>query len=283
MMSDRRNGCPPAAKMRELVLQLYREHEKDGTLPTNGRFLFYEGEARGWWPKSWDRSGSPAGVVTGALTQLRQDCTIPWDAIIDETRSVEDYTGDATLAEAIDRALDQARLDPWDCESPFLLMESRSLAGALRATCGEYGVAFAATNGQVGGFLHTDVAPRLTAGRRVLYFGDLDLAGNDIEANTRRVLEHEVGDLEWERLMLTEAQVKRHKLPTITKLDNRFNDGGQHEAVETEALSQKLIVRLTRRRLDTLLPEPLADVLEREERQRERISENLASLGDDEG
>ncbi len=278
-MSDRRNGCPPTAKMRELVLQLYREHKADGTLPTNGRFLFYEGEARGWWPKSWERSGSPAGVVTLALTQLREDGAIPWDAIIDETREVEDYTGYTSVADGTRRVLEQITLDRWDGDAPFLIMESRSLGGALRDICTEYGVAFAATNGQVGGFLHTDVVPRLVPDQSILYFGDFDLVGNDIEANTRRVLEHEVGDLRWERLMLTEAQVKRYKLPSITKTDNRFKGGGGiHEAVETEALSQKLIVRLLRNRLDKLLPEPLADVLEREQRERAKVRRHLKKM-----
>jgi hypothetical protein len=280
VMSDRRNGCPPIEKMRELVLQLYREHVKDGTLPTNGRFLFYEGESRGWWPKSWDRSASPAGQVTLALTQLREDGTIPWDAIIDETRSLENYTGDASIREGVEHALEHVRLDPWDGEAPFLIMESRSLGGALRATCGEYRVAFAATNGQVGGFLHTDVVPFLEPGQRVLYFGDLDLAGNDIEANTKRILECEVGDLDWERLMLTEAQVKRYRLPSIIKTDKRFNNGGKHEAVETEALSQKLIVQLTRNRLKQLLPEPLEDVLEREAEERAKVREHLEAMDD---
>jgi hypothetical protein len=31
----------------------------------------------------------------------------------------------------------------------------------------------------------------------VLYLGDYDLAGNQIEANTRRILEREVGPLNW--------------------------------------------------------------------------------------
>jgi hypothetical protein len=31
-------------------------------------------------------------------------------------------------------------------------------------------------------------------------------------------------------------------LPIITKHDKRFNDGGVHEAVETEALSQRLML-----------------------------------------
>jgi hypothetical protein len=279
MMLDRRNGMPPTAKVREYLPQLLDEHRRDNTLPTNGRFLFYEGEARGWWPKSWERSGGPSGVVTHALMQLREAGDVPWDWIIDETREVEDWSGYPTLAEGVEQQLDNLRLDPWDGEAPFILMESRSLAGALRATCARYAVPFAATNGQVGGFLHTDVIPQLGPTTRILYLGDYDLAGNDIEANTRSVLEHEVGDLglseQWERLMLTEAQVKRHRLPKIIKKDKRFKNGGVHEAVETEALSQKLIVKLVRRRLDALLPVPLESVLEREATQRNKLRKQL--------
>ena len=42
-----------------------------------------------------------------------------------------------------------------------------------------------------------------------------------------------------------------------------------HEAVETEALSQRIIVEILRDRLDELLPEPLERVHERELRERE--------------
>jgi hypothetical protein len=40
------------------------------------------------------------------------------------------------------------------------------------------------------------------------------------------------------------------------------------DAIETEALSQSIIVGLVRSRLEELVPEPLADVLEREQQQR---------------
>lgn len=129
----------------------------------------------------------------------------------------------------------------------------------------------AATNGQVGGFLHTDVIPQLHAGMRVLYFGDWDLSGNQIEANTRRVLEHDVGTLRWERVALTEQQVRRYRLPIIMKHDIRYKDGGLHQAVETEALSQELITQMLQRRLEQLLPEPLERVLRREARQRRQL------------
>ena len=51
-----------------------------------------------------------------------------------------------------------------------------------------------------------------------------------------------------------------------------------HDAVETEALGQTVIVGIVRDRLNTLLPEPLADVLEREQAQRVRIRAALRKL-----
>ena len=89
--------------------------------------------------------------------------------------------------------LPAARLDPWAGDAPLILTESRSLAGVLRALVREYAALIAATNGQIGGFLHTEIIPILRPGQRILYLGDLDLSGGQIEANTRHVLEREVG------------------------------------------------------------------------------------------
>ena len=104
-------------------------------------------------------------------------------------------------------------LDPWRGNAPLILTESRSLAGVLRHVVQEYRARIASTNGQVGGFLHTDIGPKLCRYACVLYFGDYDLCGGQIEDNTRRVLEQEVGPLTWERLALTEQQVKDYDLP----------------------------------------------------------------------
>ena len=92
------------------------------------------------------------------------------------------------------------KLDPWRGRAPMILTEARSVAGVQRPTVSDYRARIAATNGQCGGFLRTEVAPLLRPGDRVLYFGDWDLSGNQIEANTRRVLEREIGGpLRWER------------------------------------------------------------------------------------
>ena len=56
----------------------------------------------------------------------------------------------------------------------------------LRSLAAEYLAPISATNGQVGGFLRTDVAPLLVGNERpVFYLGDLDLSGDQIEQNTQ--------------------------------------------------------------------------------------------------
>jgi hypothetical protein len=262
--------------LRDLVVALLREHQADGTIPTNGRFLFYELVQRSRLSKVQTGARRPDQDLQDALTDVREDGQIPWSWIIDETRSLEDYSGYRSVLEGTLAKLPYINLDPWRGKGPMHLTESRSLAGVLRGIVIEYRAQIASTNGQCGGFLRTDIAPRLRPGQHVLYLGDYDLSGDLIEANTRRVLEREIsGDLRWERLALTREQVEAYNLPEITKRDRRYKDGRPHQAVETEAISQRVLVEILRARLDELLPEPLARVLEREARQRRRLERML--------
>jgi hypothetical protein len=262
------------AQLRAALLELLAEHEASGALPTSGRFLFYELESRGIVSKEATGKRRPDQDMNVALTQLRESGQVPWEWITDETRTLDDYTGDATVMAGCLAALEYVRLDPWQGDQPFILTESRSLAGVLRSIAYQYAVPLAATNGQVGGFLHTSVGPALAEGQRILYLGDYDLAGGQIEANTREVLSTFAG-LEWERLAVTAEQVAQYSLATIVKHDRRYRDGHAHEAVETEALSQTVITGMLTARLDALLPEPITDVLEREETERGEIRTRL--------
>jgi hypothetical protein len=97
----------------------------------------------------------------------------------------------------------------------------------LTSVAGTYLAPVASTNGQTGGFLHTALGPAVEGGRRVLYLGDLDYAGGHIEENTRRVLE-DYGELEWERIAITDVQVRERSLPMVSKPDRRFNPRGPH-------------------------------------------------------
>jgi hypothetical protein len=259
--------------LRDLLFDLLQEHERDGTIPTNARFLYYELVQREALSKQRTGARRPDQNLHDALTDLREDGRIPWDWIVDETRSLEDYTGYSSIKQGVLERLPYITLDPWRGRAPMNLTESRSLAGVLRHVVLDFRAHISATNGQCGGHLRTVIAPTLRPGDRVIYLGDHDLSGNQIEANTRRVLEREIGgELLWERLALTAEQVREYDLPKIIKHDHRYKDGRPHEAVETEAISQRVLIDILRTRLEQLLPEPLDRVQERERPQRQRIA-----------
>jgi hypothetical protein len=283
--------------LRLALLRRYRDHQATGMLPTNGRFLWYELEGERVVDKARAR-GHPGvtgkGIdqtLTEALTDLRETGIVPWVDIPDETRSVADYRGHQTILDGLLAGLDRIGLDPWSAHGvlpPLILCESRSLAGVLQALAEEYRCLITSTNGQAAGHLHTQVAPLLpplrdeaeagaTGPRRVLYLGDWDDQGGQIEANARRVLARYPGYDEgaWERVALTEVKVRDHRLTPIMKTDRRYKAKGPQPAVETEALGQELITGLLRERLVALLPVSLEAVRLREQAERKAL---LAAL-----
>ena len=268
-------------RLQRVCLDLLREHESDGALPTSIRFLFYELLDRGVIPKVYrKRDGTelkrtPAQDISDAVNVLRETGLVPWSWIVDETRTLQDWRYAGSVYQYVEDTLALARIDLWDGEPPpLVLCESRSLVGALRDIARNYLCPIAATNGQAGGFLHTEIAPLVVGGRRVLYLGDLDLSGGHIEENTRRVLSS-YGDLIWEKVAITTAHVQKHSLPAVSKYDYRFKPPRAFGVVETEALGQRRIRSLLTSKLEEAAPEPLSEVLEREGRQRAAVRELL--------
>jgi hypothetical protein len=279
-----------AGRLQRACMNLILEHEADGAIPTSIRFIFYELESRGIVPKDYrnpdgsKRPRTPSQDVAEAIKVLRECGLVPWSWIVDETRSLHSWRFAKSAYEYVLGTLPEVRIDLWGGERPTLILcESRSLAGVLERIAASYLCPIAATNGQAGGFLHTEVAPLVNANgssyaRRVLYLGDLDLSGSHIEENTRRVLS-DYGDLEWQRLAITLEQVRANNLTAIDKKDHRFNPARTFPAVETEALRQAQIQQILTSALDAMVPEPLAEVLEREEEQRVRIRQRLDEDG----
>lgn len=291
-----------AGTLQRAALDYLREKEAKGEIPTSGHFLFYELEQRGIVskkPKKASKKPKKAGEeekkgrkptqdLTDAVKRLRDVGLIPWNWIEDDSRRVHAWRHAESVAAYVAESVDRARIDPWTgVRRPVILCESRTTGGVFaRGIAYDYLCTVAPTNGQCGGFLVTGVAPLLKDDdTRVLYFGDYDLAGGQIEANTRRVLERHTGrtfdEDTWERVALTEDQVAdlaTRGVEPILKTDDRYTDGHPHEAYECEALGQGPIVELLRARLDELLPEPLEDVLEREREQREQVRKALKRI-----
>jgi hypothetical protein len=279
-----------AGRLQRACLELLREHNRKGEIPTNGRFLFYELEQRGVIPKKYDginpKTGNkfartPLQDVSVATMHLRESGLILWRWIEDESRQLDDWRYADTANDYLIDTVPEVRIDLWAGEPPpLILFESRASAGVCRSLAYDYLTPIAATGGQCGGFLVNEIVPLLKGNKRkVLYVGDCELRGpaDQIEQNTKRYIEEHTGRIfgsdEWIKIALTKQQVNasvRLRRLAITKLDRRYKPPKTYEAIECEALGQGVLVRLIRRYLDSLLPEPLDVVQERERRQRER-------------
>jgi hypothetical protein len=279
-----------ARRTQDAVLALLREHAgQEFGLPTYTRILFYELESRGLAVKpSPDDTrrhrrrshGWPPGEqdVIDVVRDLRQIGEIPWEWIIDGERSLTEFAHAPTVRAFVLDRLDRAVINPWHPASPpLVLTESKNLAAALAAPLAPLVPVIGGLKGQTGeGWLRTAVAPVLAedAGRPVLYLGDLDRAGRDIEGNARRVLERCLGrELDWERLALTEDQARELGVEPIWRVDGR--DRQARWAYELEALGQSGLIQLARDGIKARLPEPLEHVLEREQAERGELRELL--------
>ena len=223
--------------------------------------------------------GWPPGFqdVQDAILRLREAGAIPWEWISDADRRLIVFDHAPTVAEYLADRLGEATISPWQPGlPPLVLCEAKGLADVLAAPVSAYACPVAGLKGQAGkGWLITEVAPRLLAGndREVLYLGDLDKSGGDIEQSARRVLERAAGrEITWERIGLTEAQAEG--IEPIWKVDGRDHTG--RWAWEVESLGQAAAVRLVLGALDARLPEPLAGVQERERAERARLAQILA-------
>jgi hypothetical protein len=59
--------------LRDLLFDLLAEHERDGTIPTNARFLYYELVQRGELSKERKGARRPDQDLHDALTDLREE------------------------------------------------------------------------------------------------------------------------------------------------------------------------------------------------------------------
>ena len=293
-----------AGKLQRACLALLQEHKREGTIPTNGRFLFYELEQRGVVPKAYrdangkERARTPAQDISDATMRLRElglaRGGVPWGWILDESRKLTAWRYAGSVYEYFADSVELARIDCWGGEPPPLIIcEARATAGVLERITAEYLCPITATGGQSGGHIVNEIVPLLKGNeRKVLYIGDCEVGGpgDQIEANTRRYIEEHAGRTftpeTWIKVALTPGQVARTprlRRLTIDKVDNRCKPPRPYKAIECEAVGQAVLERMLRKVLDALLPEPLERVRVREARQRTTIRAALAKMARKQG
>ena len=96
--------------MQRALLKQLRVHERDATLPTSARFLFYELVQLGVISKHATGARRADQNIIDALTHLRETGLVDWDAIIDETRALTSFRTAPSVAEYVTA---ESSAHPW--------------------------------------------------------------------------------------------------------------------------------------------------------------------------
>jgi hypothetical protein len=275
-----RSPTDKAWRLREACLEHIIElrDQQGGYARTIVRAVFYVLVVLRVVPKSYEgRKRTPAQDVADALTWLRQQGWVDWGEIVDESRTVSDFTGYPTIADGVRAVLDHLRLDPWNGDPPVIVVESRSLWSLVTDIALTFRVPLVPLGGQASGsHLHNKVADLLGPTTVVFFVGDYDKPGDDIERSARRRLQRFAPRWGargfWRRLAVTDEQAEELRDLWIRKQDQR--NGQWYGTLEAEGLGVVRLRQIVTDALSALLRErgvDLDDLRAEEERQRDDI------------
>ncbi len=138
-------GLSPAhtkkGRLQRALLERLRVHEAEDTIPTDGRFLFYELEQLSVVSKDPPpgKVRTPRQDLTDALTALSEIGLVPWEWINDESRNYSSFTTAPTIADYVLGQVDSASLDRWAGQpAPLIICESKAVYGALYNIAARY-------------------------------------------------------------------------------------------------------------------------------------------------
>ena len=116
-MNDLSHPDSKRGRLQRACLEMMQRHDRDGALPTNGRFIFYELEGLSIVSKVKTGARRPGQDVGDALLYLREVGLIPWEWIVDETREMEVWHYADSIAEYLLDTIPRARIDLWEATS----------------------------------------------------------------------------------------------------------------------------------------------------------------------
>ena len=208
---------------------------------------------------------------------------------IDTTRGIEQMWWNEDMGEAIEESVRSFRLDRSRGQSPlpFVVVEKATLVAQVRDWVDDQTIPVAALRGYSSETLDAEVQ-QFIAGLdrdvRILYLGDLDPEGEDIERNFRA----QTG-LDTERLAITPEQVEEFALPEepgkseSVRAPAFIAKYGRLFQIEVEALDPDSIRRLVEEAVAETWDEELEQgVLVEEDAQREQGQAFIDGFGEEE-
>jgi transposase len=276
----RKRGTPEEIKARRDALFAIAEDQQ----PMTARAVFYQAEVKGVVGK--DHSGYK--MVVADLKILRRSGQMPYEWIVDTTRSENRYLTHDSPAEALDYAARAYRKSLWtdaDCDVQIWL-EKAALEGVIEGVTHEYDVPLMVARGYGSlSFLHR-AAMDLSAEKPtfIYYLGDHDPSGENAGEVTEERLRELAADpdlIHFKRIAVTSAQIDKWNLPTrpTKTTDSRAaafvdEDGEQRPSVELDAIEPRRLRAMVKACILHHQPQKVFDKIERQqERERAEIVE----------
>jgi hypothetical protein len=226
--------------------------------PVTARQVFYLATVRGLVPKTqggYDK-------IDRELVKLRYAEQIPWDAIIDTTRRVRRPLTHDSVADALDMAARSYRKSLWseaECQVQVWI-EKDALAGVIYPVTSRFDVPLYVARGYSSLTFLKDAAEAIEADDRPTYLyqlGDHDPSGVDAARVIQERLDEFTSgaDIKFERLAVTEDQIRRWTLPSrpTKSSDTRAKDF-EGESVELDAIPPDRLRDLVRNAILEHLP-----------------------------
>jgi hypothetical protein len=215
-----------------------------------------------------DKTEQGYGIIKDDLKILREDGTMPFSWIVDNTRMMRkpvSYTG---IEAALDRTASLYRRDMWANSDAYveIWLEKDALSGVVYPITSRYDVPLMTARGYSSiSFVYSTaqtISAAMEAGKEIYiyHFGDYDPSGQDaardIEEKIRRyVAEDETLDadeINFERVSVTPDQIRNWDLPTRPnkKSDTRTAKFEGAASVELDAIEPNQLRKLVE---DTIL------------------------------
>jgi len=198
------------------------------TAPTSVRHTYYTAITRGIIPKDTGGSRSNYNKIQRAVLELRRSGQIPYSHIVDSTRWMRKPSSWSNIEHYLYNVQRSYRRDLWAHQDIDLEVwcESESIAGVLSAVTARWDVPLFPCHGYSSETFAWGAAQNWLGDDRdpvVLYVGDLDRHGKQIEVDLRNKLEGFYGsEVDWTRVGITEDQIKRHDLGGLATTDGHW-------------------------------------------------------------
>lgn len=228
---------------RDILLSFYEEYGIRMTV----RQVFYQINSikkyRGLI--SFDNKGYIS--VVNALKLGRKGGHIPYHLVEDLTRQPSGVLMWNNKDDCIKTFIDAYRLDVWIDQPNYLevWLEKSALYGVIHPVTERFGVTLQVCRGYPSISTFYDASQRLKTGDTILYLGDHDATGLDIDRNIKDTFEDDFNlTIDVKRIGLRYKDIKKYKLPPnpLKKSDPRSGSYGYKKQAELDALPPNILL-----------------------------------------